>query len=149
MSFLDRWFKHKEKKQLEAVKQPAEVYRGREKKVKAEAAVQAVADKQAVKKAVKISGVAQKVLVRPLVSEKATVAESLGQYTFVVHPDASKERIRLAVLEAYGVMPISVNIINVSGKRVRFGRTMGQRSDWKKAIVALPKGMSIRVHEGV
>jgi large subunit ribosomal protein L23 len=37
----------------------------------------------------------------------------------------------------------------VRGKAVRFGRMSGRRSDWKKAIVTLPKGKTIDIYEGV
>ena len=37
----------------------------------------------------------------------------------------------------------------MKGKRVRYGRTEGKKKDWKKAIVTLPKGETIKVYEGV
>jgi large subunit ribosomal protein L23 len=46
-------------------------------------------------------------------------------------------------------MPSDVRIMNVEGKRVRTGRNLGKRRDWKKAIVTLPKGKTIHIHEGV
>ena len=49
----------------------------------------------------------------------------------------------------YGITPVSVNIQNVRGKRVRFGRVRGKRKDWKKAIVTLPEGKTINVYDGV
>jgi len=47
------------------------------------------------------------------------------------------------------VIPKKVRIINVEGKKVRFGRQFGRRSDWKKAIITLAKNQSINIHEGV
>jgi large subunit ribosomal protein L23 len=73
----------------------------------------------------------------------------LNKYSFVVQKDANKNQIMQAVQELYGVKPVSVNMINVDGRRVRFGRSMGRRSDYKKAIVTLPKGKAITIHEGV
>lgn len=89
------------------------------------------------------------ILVKPLVSEKAAIAETANTYTFVVTNDATKLTVKRAVKEVYGVMPIRVRMLNVQGKYVRFGRGYGRRSDWKKAIVTLPKGQTIRIHEGV
>lgn len=90
-----------------------------------------------------------RVLIRPMLSEKTTHQEAQGQYTFVVTADATKPAIKRAVKEVYGVEPQRVNIINVEGKTQRFGRFTGRRRDWKKAIVSLPKGKTIHIHEGV
>lgn len=92
---------------------------------------------------------AQHILVRPLVSEKSAVMESRGIYTFVVARTATKNSVRQAVHDLYGIRPIDVRIVNVQGKMSRAARTMGKRSDWKKAMVTLPKGNTIQVHEGV
>lgn len=101
----------------------------------------------AVKKTVSARG-AQKI-VRPLVTEKTAHLTQNGQYVFVVDPKANRLEIRQAIRAMYGVMPVCVNIQNVKGKVVRFGRTYGKRKDWKKAIVTLPKGKTIEVYEGV
>lgn len=93
--------------------------------------------------------IAYKILVKPLVTEKSAVAESMNKYSFVVMAGASKFQIKKAVEDVYGVKPIIVNIINVEGRRVRFGRTQGRRSDFKKAVVTLPKGKIIDIHVGV
>ncbi|PIZ95164.1 MAG: 50S ribosomal protein L23 [Candidatus Magasanikbacteria bacterium CG_4_10_14_0_2_um_filter_37_12] len=92
---------------------------------------------------------AYKVLIRPYVSEKATVAETQGSYTFEVVHDTNKFEIKKAVKEIYGIMPKKVRLMNFEGKRVRFGKKLGRRKDWKKAIVILPKGKTINIHEGV
>ena len=85
----------------------------------------------------------------PFVSEKAADAEQKGVYTFVVSVDADKESIKSAVESIYGVRPDSVRTMNMEGKSVRFGLRRGRRKSWKKAIVTLPKGKSISIHEGV
>jgi large subunit ribosomal protein L23 len=36
-----------------------------------------------------------------------------------------------------------VTVVNVKGKRKRFGSTFGRRSDWKKAYVSLEAGNEI------
>lgn len=90
-----------------------------------------------------------KVLVRPLVTEKSAFAEGVGKYSFVVNTSANKNQVKAAVAEVYGVKPVKVNISNIDGRQVRFGRAMGRRSDYKKAIVTLPAGKTIDVHSGV
>ena len=90
-----------------------------------------------------------KVLVKPLVTEKSAVAESKNKYSFVVAKSANKNQIKTAIAEIYGVKPSQVNVANIEGRRVRFGRTMGKRNDYKKAIITLPAGKSIDIHTGV
>ncbi|OGH91588.1 MAG: 50S ribosomal protein L23 [Candidatus Magasanikbacteria bacterium RIFOXYC2_FULL_39_8] len=75
--------------------------------------------------------------------------EMRGVYAFAVALEATKEDIKHAVFQTYGVKPTQVRTSHVEGKRVRFGYAKGKRRDWKKAMVYLPKGMTIHVHEGV
>ncbi|MBI2990512.1 MAG: 50S ribosomal protein L23 [Candidatus Magasanikbacteria bacterium] len=89
------------------------------------------------------------ILISPLVSEKATDAERTGVYTFKVARKASKMEIKNAVKAVYGVVPVMVRTVTLEGKRMRFSGNHGKRSDWKKALVTLPKGASISIHEGV
>ncbi|OGH60204.1 MAG: 50S ribosomal protein L23 [Candidatus Magasanikbacteria bacterium RIFCSPHIGHO2_01_FULL_33_34] len=90
-----------------------------------------------------------KILIRPLVSEKSAVLEQMGTYAFVVDIKANKFQVKEAIREVYGVMPKKVRILNVEGKRTSFGQRLGKRSDWKKAFIKLPKGKTINIHEGV
>lgn len=89
------------------------------------------------------------VIIRPLVSEKSTMQESAGKYTFLVELDANKVQIKQAIKAQYGVMPEAVNMINVEGKRLQRGRIKGKRSDYKKAIVTVKKGDKLDVHAGL
>ena len=90
-----------------------------------------------------------RVLVSPLITEKATTLVEGNKYAFIVAKGANKIEIAKAVKAVYGVTPKQVNVINVSGKQVARGRVKGQRSDWRKAIVTLAKGESIQIYEGV
>ncbi len=92
---------------------------------------------------------AYKVLLQTAVSEKAANAENSGQYTFKVAVNSNKEQIKDAVETVYGVRPKKVRTMNMEGKTVRFGTRFGRRKEWKKAIVILPKGKTINIHEGV
>jgi len=92
---------------------------------------------------------AYRILLKPLVTEKATNLGVLNKYVFAVSPKANKIEIAEAIEAVYGVKPVRVNIIKVEGKTVRRGRTFGRRKDWKKAIVALPTGKTIKIYEGV
>ena len=92
---------------------------------------------------------AYRVLMKPLVSEKASIMGAESKYFFAVERSANKIEIAKAIKQVYGIKPVNVNIINMKGKNVRTGRTLGKRKNWKKAIVTLPKGESIKIYEGV
>lgn len=92
---------------------------------------------------------ARRIIIRPLVTEKAARLSSEGKYVFEVAKDAGRVEVQQSIAKIYGVRPVAVNIQNYRGKRVRFGRRFGQRKSWKKAIITLAKGEKIDVHEGV
>jgi large subunit ribosomal protein L23 len=88
-------------------------------------------------------------IVRPLITEKSSAAyQDRGEYTFEVHPDASKPQIRAAIEELFGVKVTGVWTLNVRGKEKRMGKTVGRRPNWKKAIVKLREGDTIEIFEG-
>ena len=85
-----------------------------------------------------------RILIAPVVSEKSTrVADQSRQMVFRVLPDARKPEIRKAVEKMFDVTVSAVQVLNVKGKVKRFGRTVGRRSDWKKAYVTLAEGSDI------
>ncbi len=85
-----------------------------------------------------------KVLLAPHVSEKSNrVAEQHNQVVFKVARDATKLEIKDAVELLFKVKVKGVTVLNVKGKRKRFGMIHGRRSDWKKAYVALETGHEI------
>lgn len=92
---------------------------------------------------------AHRVLVRPLITEKAANFGTLNKYAFVVTGNSNKLEVAKAIQAVYGVKPMAINIICVKGKAVSRGRIKGRRSDMKKAIVTLKKGDTIKIYEGV
>lgn len=100
------------------------------------------------KKAVKRAN-AYKILLKPVVTEKATVSGIDNKYVFAVNVDSNKIEIAKAIEEVYGVKPTAVNIVAMKGKNKKMGRIAGKRKDWKKAVITLPKGKTIQVYEGV
>lgn len=84
------------------------------------------------------------VLVEPRITEKATrIGEENNQFIFKVARDASKPEIKEAVEQLFDVQVSSVQVLNVKGKRKRFGMTQGRRDNWKKAYVTLEPGFEI------
>ncbi|MBI2436721.1 MAG: 50S ribosomal protein L23 [Candidatus Magasanikbacteria bacterium] len=135
MGLLGKWFKNKRKEQLNAT---SSVVLETEQ-----------TQKTTTRKNVAAVSSAYRVIKKPFVSEKAGSAEMHGTYTFVVPTDASKTHIKHTIKELYGVMPLKVATMQLEGKCIRFGYKHGRRSDWKKAIITLAKGLSIDIHEGV
>ncbi|MCH7800462.1 MAG: 50S ribosomal protein L23 [Chloroflexi bacterium] len=86
---------------------------------------------------------------RPVITEKSTLLQEEGRYTFEVSRSATKHQIKTAVEEAFDVEVLQVNTMNVRGKRKRFGPRLVQGRSWKKAIVLLAPGNSITIFEGV
>ena len=86
---------------------------------------------------------------RPLVTEKGTHQAQRsfkrsgsrpargGSYAFEVHPEASKPQIKQAIEKIYNVRVLSVHTQNRRGKQRRVRFKIGERSDWKKAVVVL------------
>lgn len=84
------------------------------------------------------------ILLAPVVSEKSSIsAEIARQFVFKVHKMATKKQIKSAVEMMFNVEVDSVHVLNVKGKIKRFGRSLGKRSDWKKAYVKLKQGHDI------
>ena len=84
------------------------------------------------------------VLETPIISEKSTnAAEKNKQFVFKVQKQATKKQVKNAVEIMFGVEVDSVHVLNVKGKQKRIGKSLGQRSDWKKAYVKLKSGYDI------
>ena len=81
--------------------------------------------------------------VRARAEKAAMIADSNNQHVFKVLPGASKEEVKNAVEQMFNVKVETVRTVNVIGKQKRFGRTLGKRSDWKKAYVRLAEGHDI------
>jgi large subunit ribosomal protein L23 len=92
------------------------------------------------------------VIIQPVVSEKSYSELNRNWYTFLVHPDANKTEIKIAIQQIFNVRVLSVNTINREGKRKRI-RTRsftgwGKRKDTKRAMVKLADGDRIEAFGG-
>jgi len=134
MGLLDKWSKKEDKETKGTVEKTEGAVKTAEKTKKVVAS---------------FKGSAYRVILKPLVSEKASTAEMSGRYTFLVDARNNKTEIKQAIKQIYGIMPTNVSVMNFEGKRTRSGALPGKRTDFKKAIVTLPKGHTISIHEGV
>ena len=85
------------------------------------------------------------ILISPFTTEKALFGQNLNKYIFKVLPSSNKIEIAKEIKRTYGVLAVSVNIINIPKKARRVGRTLGFKAGYKKAVVTLAKGQSIEI----
>ena len=91
------------------------------------------------------------VILKPVVTEKSMNAMADKQYTFLVHPEATKTQIKEAVQKMFdGTKVKSVNTMNIAGKKKRRGMVVVTTAKTKKAIVTLTEdSKDIEIFEGL
>ena len=85
------------------------------------------------------------VIRRPLITEKATSAIEINQYTFEVDHRAAKPDIKAAVEHLFDVKVVGVSTMNTPRRTRRVGRFAGKRAQVKKAVVRLAEGNAIQL----
>jgi large subunit ribosomal protein L23 len=86
------------------------------------------------------------IIKKPWVTEKSGDLAAKGKYVFIVSKEASKPEIKKAMKEIYKVDATDVNMVNLPGKRKRFGQAMkGMTEGHRKAIVTLKEGQKIDI----
>jgi len=88
------------------------------------------------------------VLLAPIISEKSYGLLDENKYTFLVHPDANKTQIKIAVQQVFNVTVLNVNTLNRQGKRKRARTGFGRRKNTKRAIVSVAAGDRIELFGG-
>ncbi len=83
----------------------------------------------------KVSAKMYDTLVRPVITEKSMLSSEAGKVTFLVPLSATKDEVKAAVETIFNVKVNKVNTIRQFGKEKRFRGYVGQRSDFKKAVV--------------
>lgn len=89
------------------------------------------------------------IIVKPVITEKATLASEHNQVIFKVSLNATKPEVKEAIEKLFEVKVKAVNTLRRKGKTKRFKGFVGQQSDFKKAIVTLEEGYSIDVTTGL
>ena len=89
------------------------------------------------------------VVVKPIITEKATLIGEHNQLVFEVAKTASKPEIKAAVEALFNVKVTAVNTLVQKGKTRRWRGKPYRRTDLKKAIVTLADGQSIDVTTGI
>jgi large subunit ribosomal protein L23 len=91
---------------------------------------------------------AEKIIIRPVISEKSYAQIDHNRYTFEVDPRAHKTMIAQAVEQLFDVKVVDVATAMVRPKPKRRGWTRGRTAAWKKAVVQLAPGDKIEFFEG-
>ena len=87
------------------------------------------------------------IIIKPIITEKsAQLVENL-QYTFEVAKDANKVEIKKAIEQIFKVNVKEIRTVNVHRKAKRMQRYEGFKSAYKKAVVRLEPGQTIKAFE--
>jgi len=84
------------------------------------------------------------ILIHPIISEKSVKDKEYNKYSFKVSWDSNKSEIKKAIEDKFKIKVNKVNTINVPAKKRRLGKYIGKTSQWKKIIVTVKKGQSIK-----
>ena len=90
-----------------------------------------------------------RIIVRPIITEKSLSLASRGWYSFAVKEASNKYEIAQAIRELYKVTVEGVRTMIMHGKEHRSGKRQKKiaKSDWKKALVHLKVGQKIDAFE--
>ncbi|ELR98834.1 50S ribosomal protein L23 [Gloeocapsa sp. PCC 73106] len=82
-------------------------------------------------------------IVRPIVTEKATILLEQNKYVFDVVIKATKPEIKAAIEALFEVTVTKVNTHRPPRQKRRVGKFMGYKPHYKRAIVTLKEGDTI------
>ncbi len=82
-------------------------------------------------------------ILKPIVTEKATRQMEENKYVFDVLPRATKPEIKAAIESLFDVSVTGVNTLKLPRKKRRVGRYIGYKAQYKRAIVTLKEGDEI------
>ena len=87
------------------------------------------------------------IIKRPIITEKSALLAEKAVYTFEVAKDANKVEIKKAIEEIFEVKVVAIRTVNVHRKPKRMSRYEGFKSAYKKAIVRIEPGPTIKAFE--
>lgn len=83
-------------------------------------------------------------ILRPRITEKASMQSNVNAYTFVVAPNADKLNLAKEIKTKFKVSPLKINITNLPSKKVFVRGRWGVKAGLKKAVVFLKEGDTIK-----
>ena len=90
-------------------------------------------------------GFSYNIIKEPHISEKATNLAEKNKYVFKVYDNSNKPEIKKSVEGIYGVDALSINIVKITDKKRKLGKTQGFKKGHTKAIVTIKKGQKIEI----
>lgn len=81
----------------------------------------------------------------PLLTDKTTKLIEENQYSFAVSKKANKSLIKQAIEYIFQVKVKSINTSNQPHKKRRVGKFIGKKSSYKKAMITLHDGNTIKL----
>jgi large subunit ribosomal protein L23 len=82
-------------------------------------------------------------ILKPIVSEKATILLEDNKYVFDVAIKATKTDVKAAIESLFEVKVVKVNTNRPPRKQKRVGRFLGFKPQYKRAVVTLAEGDTI------
>jgi len=89
----------------------------------------------------------QKIILRPVVTEKSVAAQDRGLYSFWVSVSARKPQISQAFESIFKIKPLKINLLNLKGKtKTDWKKRLPiHRPDRKKAIITVKRDQKIEI----
>jgi len=84
-----------------------------------------------------------KILVRPHITEKATMSSESSVYIFEVLATSTKAQIKKAFEGKYKINPVKISTATIPAKNVFVRGKRGTKSGYKKAYIYLKKGTKL------
>ena len=81
----------------------------------------------------------------PIITDKTTKLIEENQYTFTVNRQANKKQIKQAIEYVFNVSVKSINTCRSPIKKKKVGRFIGKKAQYKKAIITLHEGNTIKI----
>ncbi len=88
---------------------------------------------------------ANKIILAPHITEKASRQSNDNAYTFSVVKNATKHSVLAEIKKEYKVTPVKINITNMPLRNTFIRGKLGTQAGIKKAIVFLKKGDTIAI----
>ncbi|MCK5059576.1 MAG: 50S ribosomal protein L23 [Candidatus Pacebacteria bacterium] len=85
------------------------------------------------------------VIVRPRITEKASLKAEESVYVFDISARANKRTVSAAIQKIYSVTPLKINVVRVPSKSIIVRGKKGVKSGGRKAYVYLKKGDKIEI----
>ena len=85
------------------------------------------------------------ILIRPHITEKATIRAESSVYVFEVNSKSNKSDVLKAFNEKYKVSPLKISTVTIPAKNVFVRGKRGKKSGYKKAYIYLRKGDKLEI----